>query len=214
MEKKVLIHSSINHVFSTPYVIFHNLNVNHDSILKELQQQQYICSKNDSARDPLNESTHGNNLLAKLKNGKKLKKVLNEKISDALKHYFQFNVRHTIINSWSTRTHPGQQSRIHSHKNFWLSACYYPHGDESTKFKIEFFNPRDFHWDIPIAVQNEFNSTSWIQSIKKGDFIICPSYLHHQIMRNVSSITRYSLAINILPQGVIGAGDGELSLKC
>jgi len=220
MEKKVLKPSSINHIFSTPYVVFNNIKVDHDSILKELQQQEYFHSwdkhltRNDPVHQPLNESTHGNNLLDNLKNGKKLKKVLNEKISDAIKDYFQFNIKHTTINSWATRTKPNQQSQIHNHRNFWLSGSYYPHGNKNDKFKIEFFNPRTFHWDIPISINNEFNSTSWIQNIKKGDFIIFPSYLKHQIMRNVSPIPRYSIAINILPRGVIGAGDGELSLKC
>ena len=59
---------------------------------------------------------------------------------------------------------------------------------------------------------NVFNSGNWEQPITRGDLIIFPAHVLHQICLNNSKNTRYSIAANFLPKGKIGERDGELIL--
>ena len=60
---------------------------------------------------------------------------------------------------------------------------------------------------------NIFNSKSWQWTPKKGMLIFFPSSVYHRILRNESSKTRYSIAFNFMPLGVIGDGDSQFIYK-
>jgi len=80
-------------------------------------------------------------------------------------------------------------------------------------FKIKFSNSNEFVFDVPVIQWNEYNSREWAVDISKGDLLIFPSNLKHQISKNTSNNDRYSIAGNILPHGKIGIKDSEIFLE-
>tara|TARA_R110000782_G_scaffold247260_1_gene334030 strand:- start:355 stop:840 length:486 start_codon:yes stop_codon:yes gene_type:complete len=153
-------------------------------------------------------------LLNTLIKGKQLKKSINDQVAKAIKE-IGYNVKHQLVNSWSTKTPPHIQGQYHLHNNFWLSAVYYPHGNLSDNYGIQFKSNRtDFtNFDIPINNYNILNSTTWEVNVEKGDLLIFPALLTHKIKKNISTQDRYSIAINLLPLGKIGTSDGYMEYK-
>jgi hypothetical protein len=130
----------------------------------------------------------------------------------AITDIWKYDVGHNIVNSWSTRTSPGCSSDLHVHSNFWMSAVYYPFSNGG--FEISFQSDRfDLtSYDVNKLENNCFNSTSWNYEVCSGDLIIFSAGVKHKIERNDTQDTRYSIAMNILPKGIIGMGDGTLTI--
>jgi uncharacterized protein (TIGR02466 family) len=200
----------VQDIFTERFVLIKNINVNHEKILSDLKKADFkIVTSNNYETVRI---TKDNKLLKNMKTGKLLEKELNKHIEKAIKEAFGFNVKHQIVNSWGTLAKPGVNTKFHYHKNYWLSACYYPHGLPKDKYKIIFQDMRNTHWEINIADYNNFNSPWWHVYIEKGDLIIFPAHLSHAIGTNETDTDRYSIAVNILPKGKIGHSDGELIL--
>ena len=199
----------INYSCGDYQFIFKNIELNHDKILKEIQDLKFVKAKNNYDI----EISVSNKILDILPSNKIIKKVINKKIKQVIDSYLEYNVRHKIVTSWATKSHPNNDDEMHQHRNYWLSACYYPHGNKQDNFKINFKSNKQEHWSIPIKKYNMFNSEFYSLEIEKGDLIIFPSNLFHCPDKNVSSIIRHSLAINILPVGKIGVSDSELIIK-
>ena len=140
------------------------------------------------------------------------KKTFSEYIDYGIRSVWRYNIGHQIINSWVTKTYPTSESKFHTHKNFWLSAVYYP--CKESHFKIQFDSPRlDLSsFDIPVYERNMYNSFTWTYTIKEGDLILFDAALRHKIDKNIANTIRYSIAMNILPKGQIGERDGTLVL--
>lgn len=198
----------VQDIFTQRFVIIKNINVNHEKILSDLKKTDFkIVNNNHETKVQI---TKDIKLLKNMKTGKLLEKELNKHIEKAIKEVFGFNVNHEIVNSWGTLTKPGVNTKFHYHKNYWLSACYYPHGLPEDKYKIIFQDMRYTHWEIDVTEYNNFNAPYWTVFIEKGDLIIFPANLSHAIGSNNTDKDRYSIAVNILPKGKIGHNDGEL----
>ena len=78
-----------------------------------------------------------------------------------------------------------------------------------------FSNPPFRVLPILINSSSESNSLFFLVFVVffLSSFFIFPSNLFHCPDKNVSSIIRHSLAINILPVGKIGVSDSELIMK-
>ena len=195
-------------IFTPSFIIFKNLNLNNEKILKELETLQYtkLIEKKVDRSNSIK-------ILNDIKNGKKIKEEINICLNHAIKNVWKYNTEHTIVNSWATRTLPGGYSSAHTHKNFWLSAVYYPYSQG--KFKICFESDRHdlSSFDINTTELNFFNTYVWEYSIDTGDLIVFSSNLKHKIAMNNTENIRYSIAINILPKGEIGQNEGVLYIK-
>ena len=106
-----------------------------------------------------------------------------------------------ITTSWATQTKPKAYSNSHQHANSWLSAVYYPEGD--VNFKIRFYCPKPQLWLDHCNEYNIYNSKTYDIKADKNMLIIFPSTLAHEILTNTSKKIRYSLALNVIPQGRI-----------
>lgn len=200
----------IQDIFTQRFVLIKNINIDHDKVLSDLKKANFKIVNN--SHETKVQITKDIKLLKHMKTGKLLEKELNKHIKKAIKEAFGFNVNHEIVNSWGTLTKPGVDTKFHYHKNYWLSACYYPHGSQEDKYKIIFQDMRYTHWEIGVTEYNNFNAPYWTVFIEKGDLIIFPAHLSHAIGINKTDKDRYSIAVNILPKGKIGHNDGELIL--
>jgi len=111
-----------------------------------------------------------------------------------------------IMGSWSTLTPPGGMSTKHSHCNSFWSGCLY---------FADYTNPILFHKPILSQIvlnqrEDEVqpdNSNEITFEPAKGSLLLFPSHLVHQVSLNTTNKNRYSIAFNILPNGIFGMHD-------
>jgi len=186
------------------------LDVDHVAILEELKNVKYRSIENKT-QTFMSKSVK---ILDTLTKGEQLKKNVNNCVTQLITE-LGYNIKHQLINSWSTKTPPNTEGEYHLHNNFWLSAVYYPHGNYLDNYKIQFVSDRlNFsHYDIPINSFNSINSSTWDVEVEEGSLITFPALLVHRIKKNKSLQDRYSIAMNFLPLGKIGSFDGYMEYK-
>lgn len=131
--------------------------------------------------------------------------------NDILKLYSQDFM---ITTSWGTRINPGGKSSFHRHKNCAFSGVLYM--DKKYKGGIEFNSwgsvPSEMTFNPPTE-WNVYNSTTWLLECEENTIIFFPSYLHHQVPKNLLDVDRYSFAFNFHPVGEYGDGDSSIFLQ-
>ncbi len=182
------------------------LKCDNKEILKSLKKLKYIKRKNAEKINCFISKDF--NVLSSLP-------ILKDEIHKGLKLYIKGlmkqDTRFKITTSWCSQTKPKAYSNSHQHANSWLSAVYYPEGDES--FKIRFHSPKPQVWLDYSNEFNVYNSKTYDIKAGKNMLVIFPSILAHEILINTSKKTRYSLALNVIPQGKLYANtDSELTL--
>lgn len=156
----------------------------------------------------------------------KNKNILNENkldfLSNKILHYFN-NFKNDVLNyenkfvittSWLTKLLPKKSGGdYHIHSNCMFSAVFYINvDDKSGNICFEHFNDNNWHLIPREKNYNLYNSKEFFITPKKNDLIIFPSNLRHKVLKNNSSIIRYSLALNLIPIGKIGSNDSFLNL--
>ena len=111
-----------------------------------------------------------------------------------------------ISTSWFTKINKGDSAPVHNHKNCWFSAVYYYGNYDNNSGKFIIYNPLNnlTSFDDKITHRNKFNTHMAAIETERNKMIIFPSYLYHGIDQHASELTRYSLAINIVPVGSYG----------
>ena len=66
-------------------------------------------------------------------------------------------------------------------------------------------------YDPPLE-NNVYNSSQWVLNPKQNDLILFPSELNHQIKKSTIEETRYSIAFNVLPKGLLGYKDSIIKI--
>mgnify|MGYP003135081672 FL=1 len=141
-----------------------------------------------------------------------LKEAVDKEMAAFMRDVLYCDVKIRMINSWATRTAPQGYAAVHHHSNSWLTAVYYPRGNPA--FKIRLFSPNRPLWN-PLTYKKWtiHNSLNWTLAAEDNMLIICDSLLDHEVLLNESNLVRYSIAFTFLPEGTIGKGDGQVTLK-
>lgn len=126
--------------------------------------------------------------------------------SNVLKYKNNFKV----TTSWFTKTEKNQFSIMHNHANSMFSAVYYFGNNVNSEIKFE--KKSMSMWEIKPIEHNEFNCGTDSMIIENGTIIIFPSYLPHQVVEHKDNGVRKSLAVNFIPVGEIGSGNGSMSI--
>ena len=115
-----------------------------------------------------------------------------------------------IMSSWATMTVPGGESIKHSHCNSYWSGVLYLSNDTSP---ILFHKEK--HATIVCDVENitEFSSNEVAHTPSMGQVVFFPSHLTHQVSKNRSEEDRFSIAFNILPNGIFGLHDSTANIS-
>ena len=119
------------------------------------------------------------------------------------------STKFNIITSWGTKTDVDGFSYSHNHTNSFLSAVYYP--EEGSDILFTSYRTRDIE-----VVPDEYNL--WTSNLLKVTpvknlLLFFPSSAWHNIEKNVTGQSRYSIAMNMLPAGNIGAYDSKITLS-
>lgn len=194
-------------LFSQNIYLKHKVDLPHEKIFDEIKKLKWnrvgphIKTPDYDTRQYISKY----DLLETLPSKDLLKTAMEECITEAIDS-FGYESNFKICNTWANKIWPHNMSEFHTHKNFWLSLVYYPHGNFTIDFKkheMEFF-------DVKSKKQNSLNNNMCSVDVKEGDMIVFPAYMLHKIGYNDSKVDRYSIAANILPQGVVGREDGEI----
>lgn len=199
-------------LFSQNIYLIKKTDLPHDRILKEIKNLKWnkvgpqIPVPDYDTKQYISEYDVLNNFSFEIR--KKIKLKFEIYLKEAIES-FGFDTDFIIHNSWANKIKPNNYSEFHNHRNFFLSLVYYPHGNFSIIFKkheIDFF-------EINIKKQNSLVNNTCSISVEEGDIIIFPSYMLHKIGFNNTKTDRYSIAINVLPAGLMGKEDGKIYFK-
>ena len=198
----------IDILFSKP-VYGKYLNIDTKKIVSILEEYDFHDAGDPNWRKVDNISSQSDNLyVLKDKRFKFLKDELMKEFhlftSDIMKYPNKFE----ITTSWFTKATKGQSSTCHNHNNCILSGVLYLQTNENSG-DISFKDFVDKRYVMRTKEYNELNSIAWRIKPADGLLIIFPSEVYHKVEENESDITRYSLAFNVVPTGLIGYGDSQ-----
>ena len=128
--------------------------------------------------------------------------------SDIMKYTNKFE----ITTSWFTKTTKNQSCQFHNHNNCMISGILYLQTNENSG-NIVFENFSNERYKLEVDDYNVYNSTEWGLAPVDGLLVIFPSEVYHKIIENKSDTTRYSLAFNVVPTGLIGNLDTDSHVK-
>ena len=119
-----------------------------------------------------------------------------------------------ITQSWLNRTKPGESHDSHSHHNSYLSGVLYikclPNDCINLKNRLhKSYNNIEF----PKKKSTEWNATVITVNVKKGDLVLFPSWVPHNVDVNNTDKERISLSFNTFPIGELGEYHGATHLK-
>ena len=141
----------------------------------------------------------------------KMKQMFTHISNRLIKEGLNYDNELEISSSWFTKTHKGESSPMHDHKNCVFSAVYY-YGDYDDKvgnliFKNKIVNLTSYR--LNVGKSNKFNTYDIEITPQSGSLLIFPSYVSHKIDVHKSEIPRLSLAFNMVPVGQYGIGDSQ-----
>lgn len=141
----------------------------------------------------------------------KMKQMFTYISNRLIKEGLNYDNKLEISSSWFTKTHKGESSPMHDHKNCVFSAVYY-YGDYDDKvanliFKNPIVNLTSYR--LNVGKSNKFNTYDIEITPQSGSLLIFPSYVSHKIDVHKSDIPRLSLAFNMVPVGQYGIGDSQ-----
>lgn len=141
----------------------------------------------------------------------KMKQMFTHISNRLIKEGLNYDNKLEISSSWFTKTHKGECSPMHDHKNCVFSAVYY-YGDYDDKvanliFKNPIVNLTSYR--LNVGKSNKFNTYDIEITPQSGSLLIFPSYVSHKIDVHKSDIPRLSLAFNMVPVGQYGIGDSQ-----
>ena len=141
-----------------------------------------------------------------------LKDELLKEIKEFTMGTMGYSNKFDITTSWFTKTEPGQGSKTHNHNNCMISGVLYLQTKENCG-NISFQNYDNKRYKLQLKGLNLFNSPEWQIEPKDGLLLLFPSEVYHNVLKNNSDTTRYSLAFNLVPTGLIGDKNADSHFK-
>lgn len=142
------------------------------------------------------------------------KKLFNQCFTQFLTETVHYShIPFQMTTSWGTKIESGGFGQRHDHKNCLYSGVFY-FDDVDEGGEIMFSRPlveRGTIWLGDPSYWNIFNSTIFKVSPKKNSLIIFPSSLEHSVLTYTGTETRYSLAMNWAPEGLLGGADSQIN---
>lgn len=119
-----------------------------------------------------------------------------------------------VVTSWANKTKKLQAHHAHSHPNSFISGVYYP---EDSDEDIIFTMPNIWYQNTPNLTLSSQNYTlpyyghqqgtpvTGRYKPKKGSLLFFPSHIYHHVSTVKTNETRYSIAFNVYPRGLLGS---------
>lgn len=125
------------------------------------------------------------------------------RFKDSILRYESTSVQ--VTTSWLTKTSRGEHSAFHTHKNsFFSGVLYFDTIEGGANIEFTNFNVSPRTIDVnPPAERNPYNSNVISIAVGANMLLFFPSYLFHRIGTHQADEPRYSLAFNLLPDGLM-----------
>ena len=197
--------SEIFPLFSKP-VYLKILDIDTKKIVPMLEEYDFKIAGNEytHSEDIDNANSLSKNLY--VLNDKRFK-FLKDKIMEEFYKFSRGEMKYPnkfeITTSWFTKTTKNQSGFFHNHNNCMISGILYLQTNENSG-NIVFENFSNKRYKLEVDDYNVYNSTEWKIGPVDGLLVMFPSEVHHMLQENKSDITRYSLAFNLSPIGLIG----------
>lgn len=115
-----------------------------------------------------------------------------------------------ISQAWVNKSEHGQFHHIHVHPNSFISGIYYFDKATPTYFQ----DPRQSVLSTGFNVECDGDNTVWEYCPTENTLLLFPSWLPHFTMPNPLNEQRYTLAINVIPTGLVNQGSlTELNIR-
>ncbi len=193
----------------TPFgITFAQDFVNED--MSELKKIKLFAKGNNQGS---NRSETGEDPFYILKDYPRSEKILTKYFQKFADSFYNRRIEFKITTSWCVKLTPGEVVHHHNHRNCQWSAVFYYGEYTDNSCALSFQNPiRDHNPFLIDAAPNMHNPMTTDISIKPetNKLIIFPSWILHYSSPNRES-TRYSLAFNVMPTGLVGMGDSTYS---
>lgn len=183
-------------LFSTPVYYSNIENLDYDEIASQLQLSNF----KDSYLNILLSTEEY--VIDKLP---KLKQNIIEHVNNYLFNNLQYKpYEYYFSDSWFVKIKSNGHSIKHLHTNSMYSGVVYLDLPKSGG-EIKFYSTENnstlntVKYLTDVKESNIYNSNSWSFKPTRGDILLFPSYLFHQVLLNESSDVRHSFAFNILP---------------
>ena len=137
-------------------------------------------------------------------------KAFNSYAYDGMRYKNKFK----ITTSWFTEFEKNEDGQTHRHENACISGVLYLQTAPNCG-DIIFHDLNDRRYDLIPNEYNILNSKTWQWTPEEGVILFFPAEVYHRVEKNLSKITRYSLAFNLIPVGLIGVApsDSHVNLK-
>jgi uncharacterized protein (TIGR02466 family) len=198
----------INPLFSKPLYV-KQLNIDTHKIMDLLKKYKFYYDKEKGPN-----FSQATNSLYVLEDKKLLflKEQLLKEIKEFAKGILAYKNDFEITTSWFTKTATGQGSSFHNHNNCMFSAVLYLQTKEDCG-NLNLQNYDGGRYSLEVEGYNLFNTKTWNITPEDGMLVMFPAEVFHNIQANNSDITRYSLAFNVAPTGLIGKKTTDSHMK-
>ena len=132
-----------------------------------------------------------------------LKLLLQQELDVYSKQIFDYDCDVYITSSWLNINSTNTAHISHNHVNSVFSGVFYIDVTEESP-GLTFINHRNPMFHITPRNFNNFNCQRGILKVNKGDVVIFPSELFHEVSTNRTPTKRISLAFNSFIRGSIG----------
>lgn len=181
-------------------------------IEKDICKRLFELCKDQKWREDCSDIGYGSQVTENiyvLDNDDQLKLELKSMCHGLLSEVFKYDTDIQITTSWFTKVNENGSSGVHDHCNSWYSCVVYFDEYDNESSKIQFYGNNNAIDPGKVFEYNYFNSIDWLYSPVQGTAFIFPSKTRHRIAPNKNKKTRYSLAFNIMPKGLVGTHDSS-----
>lgn len=197
-------------IFPEPIVEYKNLGVDQGRVQRLYDEQ--VWESTNAEDNPENFLKISKNLRV-LEQDAELRQTFLNIVDEYAEKFMLYKNKFFMTTSWFTKTERDKISILHNHGNSMFSAVYYFGLSNGRKSKITFEKPVTSQIDLKPTAYNAINGPSYVFEMGNDTLLIFPSYLKHKVNRHDNAETRKSLAMNFMPQGILGAGTNEIWLS-
>jgi len=197
-------------IFPEPILEVRAVGLDQDKVQNLFKKQAWADTNADD--NPDNFLKISKNLKV-LDDAEDIKKIFMTIVNEYARDVMRYKNKFYMTTSWFVKAEKNNISVLHNHGNSIISACYYFGLLGDKKSKIVFERPFLSQFDLKPIDYNNFNGVAHIFEIGNDAILVFPSHLKHKAMRHENSETRKSLAMNFMPEGLVGTGTTELYLS-
>ena len=132
-----------------------------------------------------------------------IRSFIETKIHEYVSVVMQSDDEMVITQSWLNKNKRGESHHEHVHPNSIISGVWYPQVNKELP-PIEFKNKDQRDVMLSVKNYNQFNCSTFLLPLNKGELIIFPSNLQHSVPPNGNDTERISLSFNTWGKGNMG----------